>query len=83
MTQETPAEPGNECLSALTALPGSFLGLAGGRVSGGCPPWWLSLCDGNHEVERYAEAFGGIWDACLDEARSRSLIRRAAEEFGK
>jgi transcriptional regulator with XRE-family HTH domain len=39
--------------------------------------------DKPHEVERYARAFGGIWDACLDEAASRRLIHRAAEEFGK
>jgi GntR family transcriptional regulator len=31
-TAKTPAEPGNECLAALTALPGSFLGPA--RVRG-------------------------------------------------
>ena len=34
------------------------------------------------EVERYAQAFGGIWDACLDEAASRDLIHHAAEELG-
>jgi Domain of unknown function (DUF5753) len=33
------------------------------------------------EVERYAQAFGGIWDACLDQAASRDLIHHAAEEL--
>jgi hypothetical protein len=33
------------------------------------------------EVGRYAQAFGGIWDACLGEAASRDLIHHAAEEL--
>jgi hypothetical protein len=33
------------------------------------------------EVERYAQAFGGIWDAGLDETASRDLIHHAAEEL--
>ena len=33
------------------------------------------------EVERYVEAFGGIWDACLDEAASQDLTHHAAEEL--
>ena len=36
--------------------------------------------DKPHEVERYAQAFGGIWAAGLDEPASRRLIRQAAEE---
>jgi transcriptional regulator with XRE-family HTH domain len=39
--------------------------------------------DKGGEVERYAQAFGGIWDACLDEAASRDLIHHAAEELRK
>ena len=39
--------------------------------------------DKGGEVERYAQAFGGIWDACLDEAASRDLIHHAAEELKK
>ena len=35
------------------------------------------------EVERYAQAFGGIWDACLDQTASRDLIHHAAEELRK
>ena len=35
------------------------------------------------EVERYAQAFGGIWDAGLDEAASRDLIHHATEELRK
>jgi hypothetical protein len=35
------------------------------------------------EVERYAHAFGGIWDACLDQSASRDLIHHAAEELRK
>ena len=33
------------------------------------------------EVERYAQAFSGIWDAGQDEAASRDLIHHAAEEL--
>jgi transcriptional regulator with XRE-family HTH domain len=36
--------------------------------------------DKPHEVERYAQAFSGIWDVGLDETASRGLIRQAAEE---
>jgi transcriptional regulator with XRE-family HTH domain len=39
--------------------------------------------DKPREVERYAQAFGRIRDACLDEDASRSLIQQAAEEFRK
>ena len=35
------------------------------------------------EVERYAQAFGGIWDASLDGTASRDLIHHAAEELKK
>jgi Domain of unknown function (DUF5753) len=35
------------------------------------------------EVERYTQAFGGIWDACLNETGSRDLIHQAAEELKK
>src|SRR5690348_8254490 len=35
------------------------------------------------EVDRYAQAFTGIWDACLDEPGSRDLIHQAAEELMK
>jgi len=35
------------------------------------------------EVEQYARAFGGIWEACLDETASRDLIYHAAEELRK
>ena len=35
------------------------------------------------KVQRYAQAFGGIWAACLDEDASRDLIRHGAEELGK
>jgi hypothetical protein len=37
--------------------------------------------DKPREIERYAEAFGGIWDAALDEGASRDLIHHAAEEL--
>jgi transcriptional regulator with XRE-family HTH domain len=33
------------------------------------------------EIERYAKAFAGIWDASLDESASSSQIHRAAEEL--
>ena len=39
--------------------------------------------DKPREVEQYARAFGGIWDACLDETASRDLIHHAAEELRK
>ena len=39
--------------------------------------------DKPREVEQYARAFGGIWDACLDETASRDLIRHAAQELRK
>ena len=39
--------------------------------------------DKPREVEQYTQAFGGIWDACLDETASRDLIHHAAEEFRK
>jgi hypothetical protein len=35
------------------------------------------------EVERYAQAFGDIWDVCLDGTASRDLIHHAAEELKK
>lgn len=39
--------------------------------------------DKPHEVERYAQAFRSIRDACLDEGASRNLIQQAAEELRK
>jgi hypothetical protein len=33
------------------------------------------------EVDRHAAAFAAIWDAALDETRSRTLIHRAAKEL--
>jgi hypothetical protein len=39
--------------------------------------------DKPREVEQYARAFGGIWDACPDETASRDLIHHAAEELRK
>jgi hypothetical protein len=39
--------------------------------------------DKGGEVGRYAQAFGSIWDACLDEAASRNLIHHSAEELKK
>ena len=33
------------------------------------------------EVKLYAQAFGGIWDACLDETASQDLFHHAAEEL--
>ena len=35
------------------------------------------------EVERYAQAFGGTWDACLNQGASRDLIHHSAEELRK
>jgi hypothetical protein len=35
------------------------------------------------EVERYAQAFGGIWDASLDQTASRDLIHHAVKELRK
>jgi len=37
--------------------------------------------DNPPEVERYAQAFGSIRDACLGEDAPRSLIQQAAEEL--
>lgn len=34
------------------------------------------------EIERYSEAFSGIWEQALDESSSRELIRQAREELG-
>jgi transcriptional regulator with XRE-family HTH domain len=34
------------------------------------------------EIERYDEAFNGIWSAALDDTASRELIRQASEELG-
>jgi Domain of unknown function (DUF5753) len=34
-------------------------------------------------VERYAQAFGGIWAASLDEPRSRTVLHQAAKELAK
>ena len=39
--------------------------------------------DKSGEVQRYAQAFGGIWDACPDQAASRDFIHHAAEELKK
>jgi transcriptional regulator with XRE-family HTH domain len=39
--------------------------------------------DKQGEVERYGRAFGGIWDASLDQIASRDLIYHAAEELRK
>jgi transcriptional regulator with XRE-family HTH domain len=39
--------------------------------------------DKPREVERYGQAFGGIWEVCLDEAASRALVHHAAEELTK
>jgi transcriptional regulator with XRE-family HTH domain len=38
--------------------------------------------DKPHEVERYDQAFGEIWETALGESASRDLIRQAAEELG-
>jgi transcriptional regulator with XRE-family HTH domain len=35
------------------------------------------------EVDRYAQAFTGIWNACLNEPVSRDLIHKAAQELKK
>lgn len=35
--------------------------------------------DKPHEIQRYTEAFTGIWENALDEPASRELIRKAAE----
>lgn len=37
--------------------------------------------DKPNEIERYSEAFTGIWQHALDEPSSRTLIRQAAEEM--
>lgn len=37
--------------------------------------------DKPHEVERYDQAFGEIWETALGEGASRDLIRQAAEEL--
>jgi transcriptional regulator with XRE-family HTH domain len=37
--------------------------------------------DKSYEVERYATAFGNIWNASLDETRSKQLIHRSAKEL--
>jgi Domain of unknown function (DUF5753) len=37
--------------------------------------------DKPHEVEQYADAFGKIWDASLDETESKNMISRLAEEL--
>jgi transcriptional regulator with XRE-family HTH domain len=37
--------------------------------------------DKPYEVERYATSFDNIWNASLDEAESKQLINRAAEEL--
>ena len=37
--------------------------------------------DKPNEIERYSEAFAGIWRQALDEQSSRELIRRAAEDM--
>jgi transcriptional regulator with XRE-family HTH domain len=37
--------------------------------------------DKPNEIERYTEAFTGIWQHALDEPASRELIRQAAEEL--
>lgn len=37
--------------------------------------------DKPHEVERYDQAFGEIWETALDEESSRDLIRQAAEDL--
>lgn len=37
--------------------------------------------DKPNEIERYSEAFTGIWRHALDEPSSRTLIRQAAEEM--
>lgn len=37
--------------------------------------------DKPHEVQRYADAFGSIRDAALDEPASAALISKAAEEL--
>jgi transcriptional regulator with XRE-family HTH domain len=39
--------------------------------------------DKPNEVERYAQAFDGIWATALDEAKSRILILQAAKELAK
>jgi transcriptional regulator with XRE-family HTH domain len=37
--------------------------------------------DKPREIERYDEAFNGIWSAALDETASQELLRRASEEL--
>lgn len=37
--------------------------------------------DKRHEVERYDQAFEGIWETALGEGESRDLIRQAAEDL--
>jgi transcriptional regulator with XRE-family HTH domain len=39
--------------------------------------------DKPNEVERYAQAFGSIWDAALTEPKSRTVIRQAAKELAQ
>jgi transcriptional regulator with XRE-family HTH domain len=39
--------------------------------------------DKPNEVDRYDQAFGGIWDAALNEPESRALIHQAAKELTK
>jgi transcriptional regulator with XRE-family HTH domain len=38
--------------------------------------------DKPQEIERYSEAFSGIWGHALDEPASREFIQRTAEEYG-
>jgi transcriptional regulator with XRE-family HTH domain len=38
--------------------------------------------DKPQEIERYSDAFTGIWQQALDESSSRELIRQAAEALG-
>jgi len=37
--------------------------------------------DKPNEIERYSEAFSGIWQHALDESASRELVSQAAEEL--
>ena len=37
--------------------------------------------DKPNEIDRYSEAFAGIWQSALDEPASRELIQQAAKEL--
>jgi Domain of unknown function (DUF5753)/Helix-turn-helix domain len=72
-------------------LTGSFtilrFPLNGGGIESEPPTVYSDLFTGAlyldkpHEVERYSQAFGSIWEAALDDVASRGRIRQAAEEM--